>query len=99
MSSLQKDIEIHLPFEKLTEALFHLAPEDLVEVKKRIDERLQSTLVPATTSPEEEKFWSTGLGQLILAEADDGISLEEVLKATSRIKNSLSAEAIAERDD
>ena len=99
MSSLQKDIEIHLPFEKLTEALYHLPPEDLVEVKKHIDARLQSTLAPATTSPEEKEFWNTDLGQLILAEADAGISLEEVLKATSQIKNSLAAEAIAERDE
>lgn len=99
MSSLQKDIEIHLPFEKLTEALYHLPPEDLAEVKKRIDARLQSALAPAITSPEEEEFWNTGLGQLILTEADAGISLEEVLKATSQIKNPLAAEAIAERDE
>lgn len=48
---------------------------------------------------EDLAFWSTELGQMILAEADDQVSMEDGLKATSGIRGDLSDEVTAERDE
>jgi len=97
MSPSNREVEIHLPLEKLIETVCKLPPEDLAEIKRRIESQLQQT--DTSDSLEEAEFWNTDLGREILAEADPSISLEEALRITSNIKGSLASDIIAERED
>jgi hypothetical protein len=97
MAPSNREVEIHLPFEKLIETVCKLPPEDLTEIKRRIEFRLQQT--DTSESREDTEFWNTDLGREILAEADPSISLDEALKITSRIKGSLASDIIAEREE
>lgn len=99
MSQTPREIEIHLPLETLVKIICRLPQEDLIEVHQRIDEHLKSQLSNAPLPIEDPDFWATDVGRMILTEADDSISTEDVLKATSRIKGSLAAEVAAERDE
>lgn len=97
MAPSSREVEIHLPLEKLIETVCKLPPEDLTEIKGRIEAQLEQT--DTADSLGDAEFWNTDLGREILAEADPSISLEEVLKITSRIKGSLASDIIAEREE
>jgi len=102
MEQHRKEVEIPVPFPKLVETVCNLPLEDLAEVKRQIESRLQGKDTGHSTSDEaieDAEFWNSEFGRLVLAEADPDISMEAVLKATSRIRGSLAAEAIAERDE
>ena len=99
MTQSRKEVEIHLPLDSLVDTICNLPPEDLEEIRQRIEDRLQE---PGTIPPEaaeEADFWDTDLRREILSEADPSISLEEVLKITSKIKGSLASGIIAEREE
>jgi hypothetical protein len=99
MSQTSRDVEIHLPLETLIKIICQLPEKDLIEVRQQIDVRLQNHLSDPLLPVEDSGFWATDLGQSILAEADDRISMDDALKATARIKGSLAAEVAAERDE
>ncbi len=99
-----KEVNLHLPLETLINTLCELPDEDLIEVKRRIQERLQD---PESTLPhkhilnnlEDTEFWKTDLGREILSENGLPVSLEDILRITSKIKNPLASEIIAEREE
>lgn len=97
MAHSNREVEIHLPLEKLIETVCNLPSEDLTEIKRRIEARLRRA--DTSESLEDAEFWNTDLGREILAEADPSISLEEALKITSRIKGSLASDIVAEREE
>ena len=97
MAHSNREVEIHLPLEKLIEMVCNLPPEDLTEIRRRIEARLRRA--DTSESLEDAEFWNTDLGREILAEADPSISLDEALKITSRIKGSLASDIIAEREE
>lgn len=79
------------------DTICRLPREDLEELRRRIEEQMQTAgQKPAQTS-EEADFWGTDLGREILSEADPTISLDEVLAITAKIKGSLAAHVMAER--
>ncbi len=99
MAHSTREVEIHLPLEKLIETVCNLPPEDLTEIKRRIEARLQQADADTSEPLEGADFWNTELGRAIRAEADTSITREEVLKITSKIKGSLAADVIAEREE
>lgn len=48
---------------------------------------------------EREAFFRTPLGQYVLQNANPDVTLDEVLAITSKVKGTLAAEAIAEREE
>ena len=99
MTQSEKEVEIHLPLNSLVDTICNLPPEDLEEVRPHIEDRWQKPGTSLPKSAEETDFGATDLGRKILSEADPSISLEKVLEITSRIKGSLAAEIIAEREE
>ena len=108
MAQNHKEVEIHLPLETLVDTLCKLSHEDLVEIKRRIEERLQNAgpivqrqdvLGETLDDVEDAEFWNTGPGREILTEAEPSVTLEDALKITSKIKGSLAADIIAERKE
>lgn len=99
MAHSNREVEIHLPLEKLIETVCNLPPEDLTEIKRRIEARLQQGDTEASEPLDGADFWNTDLGREILAEADPSIPREEVLRITSKIKGSLAADVISEREE
>lgn len=97
MASDSREVEIHLPLETLIETVCNLPPEDLTEIRRRIEARFQQA--DTSESLEDAAFWNTDLGREILAEADSSISREDVLKMTASISGSMAAAIIAERDE
>ena len=95
MAITDKDVHIQLPLENLIETVCKLAPEDLMEVKRRIDAQLQISNQTKDTSDLEDKE----LGQEIMDEADSSITREEVLKITSKFKGSMAKLIREERDE
>ena len=100
MAITDKDVHIQLPLENLIETVCKLAPEDLMEVKRRIDAQLQiSNQTKDTSDLEDKEFWESELGQEIMDEADSSITREEVLKITSKFKGSMAKLIREERDE
>ena len=97
MTQAHKEVEIHLPLSRLVDTICNLPPEDLEEVRRQIEDRLQNPFSSEQYDPQERQFWESDLGREIIAEADPSISLPEVLKITSKIKGSLAAMISAER--
>jgi len=98
MADTQKQVQVQLPLDALIETLCKLPPEDLAEVKRRIEERMDGSNQDVHPL-EDTEFWDTELGREMLAEADSSVTREDVWKATSSIKGSLAAAVIAERDE
>jgi hypothetical protein len=99
MAHSSREVEVHLPLEKLIEAVCNLPTEDLTEIKRQIETRLQQGNTEASKSLDGADFWNTELGRTIRAEADPSISREAVLKATASIPGSMAAAVISERDE
>lgn len=99
MAHRSRDVEVHLPLEKLIEAVCNLPAEDLMEVKRRIETRLQKGNTEASEPLDGADFWNTEMGRTIRAEADPSISREAILKATASIPGSMAAAVISERDE
>ena len=98
MAHNSREVEIHLPLETLIETVCKLPPEDLAEIKRRITKRLHD-LDPMIDDVDHTEFWDTKWGREILAEADPSVTREEVFRITSKIKGSLAADVIAEREE
>jgi hypothetical protein len=108
MSKNHKGVELHLPLETLVDTLCKLPQEDLIEIKRQIEERLQNTgpMVQRQEASgetlddmEDAEFWNRGLGCEILEAGGPSIALEEALKITAKIKGSLAAYITAEREE
>lgn len=87
----------------LLEILAQLPHKEQVEIHQRLSRLLheKSAKVSANGAAAERnhEFFKTELGQYILAEADEHISIEQVRKALSTSKSSFSEEIIAEREE
>lgn len=101
MARTEKDVEILLPLENLISTLCKLPPEDLREVKLRIEKQLEALdqFKNSLGELEDKEFWDSELGREIIVEADDTITREEVLRITSKYKGSMAADISAERDE
>ena len=99
MTHSRREVEIHLPLESLVDTICSLPSEDLVEIKRQIEDRLREPGTRVPISPEDAAFWNSELGREILSEANPSVSLEEALEITSKIKGSLVADITAEREE
>ncbi|MFT5365188.1 MAG: hypothetical protein ACI8V2_000125 [Candidatus Latescibacterota bacterium] len=101
MAITDKDVSIQLPLERLIETVCKLSSEDLMEVRRRIEAQLQTSyqIEDASHDLEDKEFWASDLGQEMMAEADSSITMEEVLKITSKIKGSMAKMISEERDE
>ncbi|HXF69448.1 MAG TPA: hypothetical protein VNK89_06550 [Thermoflexus sp.] len=92
---------IWLPLETLIDIICQLPPEDLMVVKQKAEERLQSAppTLPLVVNDPHGEFWGSELGRMIIAEADDHVNIEEVRQLLSKLKGSLAADIIAERGE
>ncbi len=97
------EVQISIPFSTLVRAIEQLPTETLLQLlhvtETALAGRANAQPEGQTAQVEDEKFWESELGQYILAEADTGISIEQVRKALSVIPGSLAAEISRERDE
>lgn len=97
------EVQIPVPISTLVKAIDQLSTEALWQLFHATEGALATR---ASHKPEEqvaqvedERFWESELGQYISAEADAGISIEEVRKALSVIPGSLAEDISRERDE
>ena len=97
------EVQIPVPVSTLVKAIDQLSTEALWQLLHATEAALAAR---ASHKPEaqvaqveDERFWESELGQYISAEADVGISIEEVRKALSVIPGSLAEDISRERDE
>jgi len=94
--------EIRVPFEAFAEFISQLPSDALVALRDQTEEQLlsrgQQTHGDADVL-EGEEFWKSELGKMVLDEADDSLSHEDLRRSLSSIKGSLSDDVAAERDE
>jgi len=87
----------------LWEMLANLPQKEQLKIHRRLSRLLHKKSAKVSTNgvaaERNIEFFKTELGQYILAEADEHISIEQVRKALSKNKSSFSADIIAERDE
>jgi hypothetical protein len=101
--SQNSEVQIPVPIGTLVKAIDQLSTEALWQLLHATEAALsaRASHKPAVQGAqvEDEGFWESELGQYISAEADAGISIEEVRKALSVIPGSLAEDISRERDE
>jgi len=97
------EVQISIPFDTLVRAINQLPTAALSQLlhvaEAALAARAGNRPEGEEVEIEDERFWESELGQYISAEADSGISIEEVRKALSVVPGSLAAEITRERDE
>ncbi|MCY4352474.1 MAG: hypothetical protein OXC45_05125 [Gemmatimonadetes bacterium] len=96
MASSDKNADHNL--EKLIDTLYKLPPDDLKEVKRRLEKQLEAS--NRSRGPvddlHEDDLWGLDLSR---ETADDAASMREVLRITSKFKGSIAKIVSEERDE
>ena len=96
MASIDKNAEHNL--EELIDTLCKLPPDDLKEVKRRLEKQLEES--NHSREPldglHEDDLWGLDLNRVA---TDDATSMREVLKITSKFKGSMAKIVSEERDE
>ncbi len=95
MASIDKNAEPDL--EKLIDTLCKLPPDDLKEVKRRLEKQLEESNHSREPLGDlhEDDLWGLDLGRETV---NDAASMKEVLKITSKFKGSMAKIVSEERD-
>jgi hypothetical protein len=96
MASIDKNAEYNL--EKLIDTLCKLPPDDLKEVKRRLEKQLAESNHSQKSLDDlhEDDLWGLDLGRETV---NDAASMKEVLKITSKFKGSMAKIVSEERDE
>jgi len=97
------EINIPLPMDAFARIISQLPSDVLIELRRQIDQHLRSRrgtdLSALRAAVEDHEFWESELGQMIMAEADDRLTLEELRQSLASIKGSLADDVASERDE
>jgi len=96
-----KRVVISIPLETLLSAIQQLPAEVLLLVKEKAEECLRQkahSLPPVVNDP-TGAFWMSELGQMILREADETVSLERVRQILGKLRGSLAEDILQERGE
>ncbi len=96
MASIDKNAEPDL--EKLIDTLCKLSPDDLKEVKRRLEKQLEESNHSQKSLDDlhEDDLWGLNLSRKT---EDDAVSMGEVLRITSKFKGSMAKIVSEERDE
>ena len=96
MTGIDKNADHNL--EKLIDTLCKLPPDDLKEVKRRLEKQLEDPKHSREPLDDlhEDDLWGLNLSR---ETADDAVSMKEVLRITSKFKGSMAKIVREERDE
>ena len=96
MTGIDKNADRNL--EKLIDTLCKLPPDDLKEVKRRLEKQLEESNHSREPLDDlhEDDLWGLDLSRETV---DDAASMREVLKITSKFKGSIAKIVSEERDE
>ncbi len=98
MTNADKNVEINLPLENLIDTLCKLPPDTLREVKQRIEKQLQDP--DRSQQPlddlHEDDLWGLEGSRESADGVEAPVSMEEVLRITSKFKGSM-AKIVSEK--
>ncbi len=96
MASIDKNAEPDL--EKLIDTLCKLSPDDLKEVKRRLEKQLEESNHSQEPLDDlhEDDLWGLDLSRETV---NDAASMKEVLRITSKFKGSMAKIVSEERDE
>ena len=99
MTDVDKNVEINLPLENLIDTLCKLPPDTLREVKQRIERQLQEP--DQSQQPlddlREDDLWGLEGSRESADGAEAPVSMEAVLRITSKFKGSMAKIVSEER--